>query len=66
MKTETAAEKRLAYLRATHAALEHELSALTKRAYLTPHEQQRTRVLKKEKLHTKDRIRLLMNEFSMR
>lgn len=66
MKTETVAEKRLAYLRAAHTALENELSALTRRAYLTPHEQQRTRIIKKEKLHAKDTIRLLMTEFSMR
>ncbi len=64
MKTE-AATKQLEYLRATHATLNNELELLNRRAYLTPAEQQRTRVIKKEKLRTKDRMRLLMDHVKL-
>ncbi len=65
MKAEVAA-KRLDHLRATHASLEGELDTLNRRAYLTPSEQIRTRQIKKEKLKAKDRIRLLMSEFTLK
>ncbi len=65
MKAEVAA-KRLDYLRTTHASLEGELDTLNRRAYLTPSEQLRTRQIKKEKLKAKDRIRVLMDEFSFK
>jgi hypothetical protein len=65
MKTQVAT-KRLDHLRQTHAVLEHELDTLARRAYLTPAEQHRTRIIKKEKLKTKDKIRLLMDGVALR
>lgn len=59
------AAKRLDQLRATHTTLERELDTLNRRAYLTPAEQQRTRVIKKEKLKTKDSIRLMMDRMTL-
>jgi hypothetical protein len=64
MKTE-AGTKQMDYLRTAHAMLNDELESLNRRAYLTPSEQQRTRVIKKEKLRTKDRIRLLSKQVKL-
>lgn len=64
MKSGTATN-RLDQLRATHTTLERELNALNRRTYLTPAEQQRTRVIKKEKLKTKDTIRLMMDRMTL-
>lgn len=61
-----AASNQLEVLQAKHQLLEAELHGLSRRAYLTPGEQQRTRVLKKEKLKAKDRIRVLMTEVKLR
>lgn len=47
-------------LQVAHHNLDRELKSITRHAYLTPHEQQRARVIKKEKLRTKDKMRLLM------
>jgi hypothetical protein len=49
----------LTNLEAAHTALELELQTLRRRAHLTPTEEQRANVLQKEKLRTKDRIRVL-------
>lgn len=46
-------------LQSAHATLKFELQALSKRAHLTPAEQERARQIKKEKLQTKDRLRVL-------
>jgi DNA-binding transcriptional regulator GbsR (MarR family) len=46
-------------LQSTHATLKFELQSLSKRAHLTPAEQERARQIKKEKLLTKDRLRVL-------
>jgi hypothetical protein len=61
MKT-AAAIHQLEALQVKHQLLESELNGLSRRAYLTPSEEQRTRILKKEKLRAKDRIRVLMSE----
>lgn len=53
------AQGQLTNLEATHNALDGELQALRRRAHLTPAEEQRAKVLKKEKLWAKDRIRVL-------
>ena len=53
--------ERLSSLKVQHEQLEHELSALRRRAHLTPSEEMRARVIKKQKLQTKDHIRLLMS-----
>jgi hypothetical protein len=42
-----------------HRGLDAEIEALMRRAYLTPHEQQTARELKKKKLNAKDRIMAL-------
>jgi hypothetical protein len=42
-----------------HRGLDAQLEALTRRAYLTPIEQQTARELKKRKLNAKDRIAAL-------
>jgi hypothetical protein len=65
MKT-VAATNQLEALNARHQLLEAELSNLGRRAYLTPIEQQRSRVLKKEKLRAKDRMRILMDQVKLR
>jgi hypothetical protein len=65
MKT-VAATNHLEALHARHQLLETELNHLARRAYLTPTEQQRSRVLKKEKLRAKDRMRLLMDQVKLR
>ena len=57
--------KELEHLRHVHRNLEVELKNITRHAYLTPHEQQRIRVLKKEKLRTKDKMRLLVGQTTM-
>lgn len=44
----------LASLRTVHAQLDRELAALRRRAHLTPSEERRTRVLRKQKLRAKD------------
>jgi hypothetical protein len=62
----TAGAHHLEALQVKHQRLEAELNGLTRRAYLTPIEQQRTRILKKEKLVAKDRIRVLMDEVKLR
>ncbi len=58
-------DQQLERLRAAHRNLDSELHRLTRHAHLTPSEEQRARVLKKEKLRTKDSIRLLMNGFKV-
>lgn len=47
---------RLHELERQHQGLNAELEALTRRAYLTPLEQETARALKKRKLSAKDRI----------
>jgi hypothetical protein len=64
MKT-AAAIHQLEVLQVKHQRLETELDGLSRRAYLTPSEEERTRILKKEKLRAKDRIRILMNEVKL-
>lgn len=49
----------LGNLEAAHSALELELQALGRRPHMTPTEEQRAKFLKKQKLRTKDRIRVL-------
>jgi hypothetical protein len=51
--------EKLSSLKVTHEALESELSALRKRPHMTPKEEMRARAIKKQKLVTKDRIRVL-------
>jgi hypothetical protein len=46
-------------LQSAHATLKFELQSLSRRAHLTPTEEQRAREIKKEKLRTKDRLRVL-------
>lgn len=46
-------------LQSTHATLKFELQMLSRRAHLTPSEQERARQIKKEKLLTKDKLRVL-------
>lgn len=46
-------------LQSAHETLKFELQMLSKRAHLTPTEQERARQIKKEKLLTKDRLRVL-------
>ncbi len=50
---------RLHDLERKHRGLDAELEALTRRAYLTPVEEQVARELKKRKLNAKDRIAAL-------
>lgn len=50
---------RLHDLERQHRGLDSEIEALTRRAYLTPLEQQTARELKKRKLEAKDRIAAL-------
>lgn len=50
---------RLHDLERQHRGLDAELEALTRRAYLTPTEQETARALKKRKLDAKDRIAAL-------
>lgn len=57
--------KEIEHLRKTHQCLKGELQLLSRRAYLTPSEQERARILKKEKLRAKDRLRLLMQRASL-
>lgn len=59
------ANNQLTTLEATHRQLEHELRALNRRGRLTPSEEMRCRVLKKEKLIAKDKIRFLMGDVRM-
>lgn len=56
---EAMAEARLRELEAQHRTLDDELRYLTRRAYLTPSEQQTARDLKKRKLSTKDELHAL-------
>lgn len=56
------AVEQLSSLKLTHQQLEVELEALRRRSHLTPHEEQRARIIKKQKLRAKDRIRVLMAE----
>lgn len=49
----------LVRLQQAHRSLEAELEDLTRRAYLTPNEEARARAIKKQKLRTKDRMRVL-------
>jgi hypothetical protein len=53
---------RLGDLEERHRHLDVAVSALERRAYLTPHEQLTVTNLKKEKLLTKDRIAALRRE----
>jgi hypothetical protein len=46
-------------LQSAHATLKFELQTLSRRAHLTPAEEERARQIKKEKLLTKDRLRVL-------
>jgi hypothetical protein len=50
---------RLHDLERQHRGLDSELEALSRRAYLTPLEQETARELKKRKLNAKDRIAAL-------
>lgn len=52
-------EQQLMRLQQAHRSLEAELEDLTRRAYLTPGEEVRARAIKKQKLRTKDRMRVL-------
>lgn len=52
-------------LKANHARLDSELQSLHRRGHLTPSEQERARIIKKEKLRTKDRIRVLATQARM-
>lgn len=63
MKFSTAQE--IERLKTTHATLKTELEELRRRAYLTPTEEYRARELKKEKLKTKDRLRLLSQKATL-
>jgi hypothetical protein len=56
MKQMSSIEK-LSRLQELHAQLEYELGLLTRRGHMTPSEQLRARVIKKEKLLAKDLIR---------
>jgi hypothetical protein len=53
------APNQLSTLEAAHSALDLELQALRRRPHMTPSEEQRAKVLKKQKLRAKDRIRVL-------
>lgn len=64
MKFSTAQE--IERLKVTHASLKGELEELRRRAYLTPTEEFRARELKKEKLHAKDRLRILTQRATLR
>lgn len=61
----TTASAELNRLQSAHRNLETELHMLNRRGHLTPSEQQRVRIIKKEKLRAKDRIRVLMNRMSL-
>lgn len=61
----TLSKDHLSALKATHQRLDYELKLLSRRGRLTPKEQLRARVLKKEKLLAKDRIRVLMTELRL-
>jgi hypothetical protein len=52
-------QQQLVRLQQAHHSLEAELEGLTRRAYLTPSEETRARAIKKQKLQTKDRMRVL-------
>jgi hypothetical protein len=54
--------EQLSSLKVAHQTLEGELQTLRRRAHLTPIEEQRARIIKKQKLRTKDCIRVLMGE----
>jgi hypothetical protein len=54
--------ERLSTLKVQHERLELELENLHRRAHLTPTEEMRARVIKKQKLQTKDHIRLLISQ----
>lgn len=58
-------DQQLERLRTMHRTLDSELLSLTRRAHMTPAEEQRVRVIKKEKLRTKDSMRLLMDGFKL-
>jgi hypothetical protein len=53
---EAVAQERLRELETMHRMLDDELRYLTRRAYLTPSEQQTARDLKKRKLSAKDEL----------
>jgi uncharacterized protein YdcH (DUF465 family) len=55
----------LTRLEEAHRSLELELANLTRRTHLTPEEEVRARAIKKQKLKTKDRIRVLMSRATM-
>lgn len=54
-----AARDELRALAEEHRNLDERLRTLTRRAYLTPHEQQEASLLKRKKLLAKDRMTLL-------
>jgi uncharacterized protein YdcH (DUF465 family) len=54
-------KNQLMRLENAHRSLAEELEQLTRRAHLTPTEIERTAFLKKQKLQTKDKIRVLMS-----
>jgi uncharacterized protein YdcH (DUF465 family) len=64
MKFSTAQE--IERLKVTHASLKGELDELRRRAYMTPTEEFRSRELKKEKLKTKDRLKILGQHATIR
>lgn len=57
--------EQLRSLKDNHERLKGELKTLNRRAHLTPTEEERAREIKKEKLRTKDRIRVLMSRVSI-
>ncbi len=57
--TNTSATERLTRLQILHTHLESELRSLTRRGHMTPSEQLRAQVIKKEKLKAKDEIQIL-------
>lgn len=61
----TTASAELNRLKSAHQTLETELHMLNRRAHLTPAEQQRARIIKKQKLKAKDRIRVLTSRMSI-
>jgi hypothetical protein len=54
--------EQLSSLEVQHEQLEGELRTLHRRAHLTPKEEMRARIIKKQKLHAKDRIRVLAGQ----
>ena len=56
MRERAKPEDQIRQLEVKHFTLEQELRVLSRRAYLTPHEQRLERELKKQKLSAKDQL----------